>query len=116
MKDKIHASILLALLLKSRKPDFSDRILVDTVATLQKAASRATSRATAYCNGHITNDKYERQTGQIETKLKPILLPFKIRAKTTGDPRGFCLRLLHINGSDPIKGNTWGGDEDGYGI
>ena len=29
-----------------------------------------------------------------------------------GDPRGYCVKLIRVDG----RGNTWGGDEEGWGI
>jgi len=116
MNTKIQESILLALLLKSRAPETGNLKIVDDCAALRRLASRATSRAVAYCNGVIDSGKAERQSDSLTKKADTLLLPYGLHSRTTGDPRGFCLRLHALPGHPELKGNTWGGDDSGYGV
>lgn len=116
MNAKIENAIRLTLLLKSRLFDAPASQLIVDVESLGKLASRATSRAIANCNGWIDTERLERQTSAIEKRADVILLPYGLRSRTTGDPRGFCLRLHALPCSPSVRGNTWGGDEGGYGI
>lgn len=56
----------------------------------------------------------EKKEKTLEEHIRKIAheLPGVQGVKFTGDPRGFCVRLLLTNG----KYNTWGGVEDGWGI
>jgi len=104
------------LFLASRAPEVPPHHIAATVATLSRAAARATSMATAYCNGHLDGDAYERRAAALKTRTDKTLAPYGLTCRTTGDPRGYCLHIHAAPGAAPVRGNTWGGDEDGYGI
>ncbi len=56
-------------------------------------------------------DKAEKR---LEARIREAALQLGgvVGVKFTGDPRGYCVRLMLASG----RYNTWGGKEDGYGI
>lgn len=109
-------AIALALLLRSRAPEVPPHHIAADVATLSRAAARATPMAAAYCNGALDSLAYERRAAALKTRTDETLAPYGLVSSTTGDPRGYCLRLFPAIGAAPVRGNTWGGDDSGYGI
>ena len=57
---------------------------------------------------------YEDQRDRLRTKLEKIERKHGVTlaAEVTGDPRGYCLRVVMPQGDY----NTWGGAEHGYGF
>lgn len=57
---------------------------------------------------------YDDQRDQLRAKLEKIKTKHgaQFDATVTGDPRGYCLKVLMPQGDY----NTWGGAEDGYGF
>jgi hypothetical protein len=53
-----------------------------------------------------------RNEGQAPVGARSYAAREKIVVKVSGDPRGYCLRLYH----SAIPGNTWGGQESGFGV
>jgi hypothetical protein len=82
-------------------------IYADAV-TLIKLGRRAERDAERVCN----EEGYESKDEQIEKRARAIAEKYGLTADTQGDPRGYCLRL-HGAG---LRGNSWGGDEAGYGV
>jgi len=107
---------MLALFLASRKSDAAPHHIAADVAALSRLSARATTAATRYCNGHLESDAYDKTASRIKTAADKTLAPYGLTSRTTGDPRGYCLRLLPAPGAAPVRGNTWGGDADGYGV
>lgn len=83
---------------------------------LSRLASAAESNALALCNGDRQQDAYDRKKESIERRANAIAAGYWLRAKCGGDPRGYCLRLYSTNAKRPLRGNTWGGDQEGYGV
>jgi hypothetical protein len=88
---------------------------------LHRLAPAAQAIAEAECNGiRPEHAPYWMskglRLGKAIGKLNERLAPLGLCVRTHGDPRGYTLRLHALEGAAPLAGNTWGGDEDGYGI
>ena len=93
--------------------------IADDIAALGKIGAHAHRHAEKMCSDE---SYYNRMTGEdgdlwIKTNfaenVRAILARYPgMRAAFHGDPRGYVLYLHHR----AIPGNTWGGDEHGYGI
>ncbi len=59
-------------------------------------------------------EAWDKKNSQLEKSIEQIAkrLPGVKGVKFTGDPRGYTVRLVLECG----RGNTWSGDEDGWGI
>lgn len=86
-----------------------------------RAARKLGTLAVALCNGDIDQDAYDAAKDRAVARVQRVLAemaawtPPNRRvtiAETGGDPRGYCLKLHLPSG----KGNTWGGDECGWGV
>lgn len=77
---------------------------------LQRLGRRAHRNAERYCSEQGYEDRYEPEKARIERQAAEILAPYGLTAQVTGDPRGYCLKIMGL------PGNTWGGDESGFGI
>ena len=57
---------------------------------------------------------YDDQRDQLRAKLEKIKAKHGVQfsATVTGDPRGYCLKVIMPDGAY----NTWGGAEDGFGF
>lgn len=83
-------------------------------AGLLKSLARAHNRlAEAECNREITSREIRRRQS-IQAKIIEILKPYigDGRVRFSGDPRGYTVKVQFPDG----RGNTWGGDEEGWGI
>jgi len=56
--------------------------------------------------------RLERREAQIERRIGHLAAYIGCGVKFTGDPRGYCVRLILPDG----RYNTWGGAEDGWGV
>ena len=93
---------------------------------LNRAAIEYQKVQTEFCNGddpisrtnwEAWDRKWNHKAERIESNIRMIVADmFKpehgVRVKFEGDPRGFCVYLMHPE----IGGNTMGGDEHGYGV
>lgn len=77
---------------------------------LQRLGRSACTNAEHDCNGTKSPEKCEAQAARILSKASEILKPYGLKARVTGDPRGYCLKIMGL------PGNTWGGDQDGFAI
>lgn len=80
---------------------------------LQRLGRSAHRNAERLCNGlefMEDREKAEAQEHRILAKALEILKPYGLKAKVTGDPRGYCLKIMGL------PGNTMGGDQDGFAI
>lgn len=75
---------------------------------LQRLGLRALRRAEKWCN--VPDYEPEPEGERIAKLAAEILAPYGLTAQVTGDPRGYCLKIMGL------PGNTWGGDESGFGI
>lgn len=107
---------ILSATLAHRAPHIAAHISAHTAAAIATAGKRAASLATRYCNGTIRPDEYEKRHATIAANASALLEPYGLSATATGDPRGHCLHLFALPGAAPLRGNTWGGDESGYGV
>lgn len=93
--------------------ELNDRL--DELETLE-AAIMDEKENLALCNGWRQQEAHDKKRASIEAKANEIAGHYWLRAKAGGDPRGFCLHLFSTNKKRPLGGNTWGGDEAGWGI
>lgn len=79
---------------------------------LQSVGRMATLAAVRQCN--VANFDWEKARARIVRRLDKLQARFgvKIKARITGDPRGYCLKLKLKSGAY----NTWGGADEGWGI
>ncbi len=92
--------------------DLSNEGIPDSdIKYLLKLARQHHSLQERYCNNGWTEQE-EKTQNRVESTIREILKPYEIRAKFTGDPRGFTVKLFLKSG----KYNTWGGSCEGYGI
>lgn len=77
---------------------------------LQRLGRRATRNAERYCNITDYEPRYNQECTRILKAAAEILDTYDLVPKLSGDPRGYCLKIKGL------PGNTWGGDEAGFGI
>lgn len=78
---------------------------------LQKLGRRANKLAERACSdSSYSEEKQAAEEARIASKVDNILRPYGLTAKISSDPRGYCLKI------QGLPGNTWGGDEEGFGI
>ena len=83
---------------------------------IARIAVAANTKACALCNGDIEQDKFDKAKERLYKHLEPLAAQYAVRFEIGGDPRGYVLKMFANDGTAPISGNTWGGDESGYGI
>jgi hypothetical protein len=119
MKSRKEVAVLAALLAVRRSEGKLSQshawgVTEDTMLICRIATSASTI-AVALSNGWIEQDQFERKKERLLKRLEQFQEPYKVRFEIGGDPRGWVLRMFSTT-AQPIKGNTLGGDEDGYGI
>lgn len=105
----------LAALLAGRRAVNNPHWTAEDTLTICRIATTAQRIAVALCNGDIEQDRFDATKSRLLKKLEPLVAPYGVRFEIGGDPRGPVLRM-HSATKQPLKGNTWGGDEEGYGI
>lgn len=106
----------LAVTLSRRAVDKSPASIAADAVELRKLSVRIASQAVRYCNGDLESDAWERRGVAAKAKGDAILSAYGLESRIGGDPRGYTFHLLALPGAPAIRGNTWGGDESGYGI
>ena len=109
------AALAAILALRAPRGTASQRIAADALK-LCRLAKAAESNALALCNGWRNQDAYDRKREILTKSAASVVTPYRLAVRLTGDPRGFCLHLFSTNPNRPLPGNTWGGDEAGYGL
>lgn len=81
-------------------------------AALWSCGNTATRIATNQCN--LANYDAKRARESLRRRLSRIFERHgvKLSYRISGDPRGYCLKLMLRR----TGGNTWGGDAEGYGV
>lgn len=120
MKTRKEVAELVAMLaLRSvgtnRQTVLAREIVADSLKLCRLAAS-AETQALNLCNIPNYQARADKKLSSIEKQLAPITIRYNLTSKTTRDPRGYCVRLFAVEGTPALPGNTWGGDESGYGI
>lgn len=92
-----------------------DRIAADALK-LARYGSAALTNATALCNVPNYQARYDKKRDSIRGHANALAAGYALRVELTGDPRGYCLRLFSNSAALPLAGNTWGGDESGFGV
>jgi hypothetical protein len=106
----------LAVLLAIQTPNVGWSKPARDADVLGAIGKRCNNLAVALCNGWIEQDVFDRRKEKLQAKANDVLKPYNVQpgkhifAKAGGDPRGFA---FHIHG---LPGNTWGGDESGFGV
>ncbi len=87
--------------------------------TLLRLAREYTRIQERWCNEDMSSrpgleDKVKAREAKLKQDIRALAtqLPITKGVKFTGDPRGFCVRILRKDD----RYNTWGGVEDGWGI
>lgn len=65
-----------------------------------------------YYNAHTAEDGSNPIGERIEARAAKIAAKYGAKINAQGDPRGYCLYIVR----DGLRGNTWGGDEHGFGV
>jgi hypothetical protein len=105
----------LSAMLALRAPQISPAATAEAALKLCRFASAAETNATNLCNVPNYQERYDRKKESIRKHAQNIAGLYECRVEVSGDPRGCCLKL-HGMGKKLVRGNTWGGDESGYGI
>ena len=99
-------------------PDVPNAHIVADVNTLGSIGARLKRHEERMCsyedyyNRHISADGETDKTAErLEARAAKIAAKYGATIKS-GDPRGY---VLHIHRAG-LRGNTWGGDEHGYGL
>lgn len=88
---------------------------VETLANIGARLHRHEERMCSYedyYNSHTAEDGSDPTAERLEKKAAAIAAKFGATITARGDPRGYCL-YVHKAG---LRGNTWGGNEHGFGI
>ena len=105
-----HLSRITAKQMPELPGSFAARAARVAAMQLQKLGRRAHRLAERDCNGTLTEAQHEQELERILSAVAVQLKPYALSANITGDPRGYCLKIMGL------PGNTWGGDESGFGI
>lgn len=100
-------------------PGVPPTAILDYGRAILRAARKLDRLAVALCNGDVDPDSYDaakaRAVARVQRALDGLAEWTDRRvtiAEVGGDPRGHTLKLRLPSG----KGNTWGGDECGWGV
>lgn len=100
-------------------PGVPPTAILDYGRAILRAARQLDRLAVALCNGAVDQDRYESAKARAVARVRRALdglAEWTDRrvtiAEAGGDPRGYTLKLRLPSG----KGNTWGGDECGWGV
>lgn len=115
MKTTSHNAEISAML-AARLPGLPAKFHAANAANLAVLGARANRNAENYCNIPDYGERFEREARRILARAAAIVSAYGLSVKHTGDPRGYCLRLFSADSGRPLKGNTWGGDDEGFGI
>lgn len=100
------------------RPDAKAHEIAADVTALARIGTRAARHAARMCseegyyNAHVDEDGNDTLDDKLEAKAQKIAEKYGLTARTAGDPRGY---VLYLTGPG-LRGNTWGGDEHGFGI
>lgn len=112
---KLQANKALSLLYKldHNMPEIP---MIDKIVTLSDIVRLSKSYHTLQekaCNVELNTRDMTREKN-IEREITELAAQLNLSVMFTGDPRGYCVKLI----ANDVKGfyNTWGGQDDGYGI
>ena len=94
----------------------SASMIVADAIKLSRIAATVSRHAVNLCNVPDYQKVWDAKTPGLLLAAFNVALQYGCTAKIQGDPRGHVLRLFAKPGAPELRGNTWGGDEDGYGI
>lgn len=107
----------LALELARLCPEIPANVIARDVEALGRLGARLKAHEErmasyeGYYNSHIDAEGEDKTGPKIEAKAEAIAKKYGATVRG-GDPRGY---VLHIH-KPGLRGNTWGGDESGFGI
>lgn len=93
-------------------------VLVELIGRLERATNAYARLAAVECDRSLT-DREQRRAERLGVTLGELAKSLGVGLRlTTGDPRGFVVKLLIPNPNHPGQNyyNTWGGSEEGWGI
>lgn len=102
-------------------PGVPPAAILDYGRAILRSARKLDRLAVALCNGDIDQDAYDAAKARAVARVQRVLDEMAAWtspsrrvtiAEAGGDPRGYCLKLHLPSG----KGNTWGGDSEGWGV
>ena len=91
-------------------------MVVRDCLTLSRIAATATRHATNLCNVPNYQPIWDKKKRGLLIRANAVVRPYGCTAEIGGDPRGCCLKLFAEPETPELRGNTWGGNESGYGI
>jgi hypothetical protein len=106
----------LSAMLALRAPKVSPSATAEAALKLCRFAAAAETNAVNLCNVPNYQARHDRKRDSIVKHAAPVAAIYGLSVQCGGDPRGYCLKLFAMPGKPPVRGNTWGGDEDGYGV
>lgn len=80
------------------------------VLKFRRMASTAESLAMKQCNSADWNEADVAKRDRLRERGNELAKAYGLTVKVGGDPRGFTFKLIGL------PGNSWGGDEEGYGL
>ena len=86
-------------------------VVLGFARAIMRRANSVQRHAEAQCNGDTT-EAQNRRAASAEAQIVECCQALGCTVKFGGDPRGYCVRLILPSG----KGNTWGGDAEGWGV
>jgi len=66
----------------------------------------------SYYNQHTDQNGEDMTGAKLEVKAEKLAAQIGCQVICRGDPRGYCLYVKR----DGLRGNTWGGDDQGWGL
>lgn len=94
-------------------------VLPSDAAVLLRFAKRYAKIQERWCNDDMSGtpgaeDRLRAKEAQLEEIIRGIVknMPSLTGVKFSGDPRGYCVKVIRKDG----RYNTWGGADDGWGI
>jgi hypothetical protein len=107
----------LAAMLATRAPARTysyGRIAADALK-LARYGSAAGTNAVNLCNIPDYQARYDRKAAKIKKGAQDVAGAYNLRAECNGDPRAGCLWLFSTDKTE-IRGNSLGGDAEGFGL
>lgn len=95
-------------------PRLKTEAIADDCQRLMKLARALEREAANLCNIPDYQQRYDRNHHRLCGKVREVIdgLGSSFNFKTSGDPRGYGLKLMLPSG----RYNTFGGPEEGYGV
>ena len=110
MNTKTDRGAYLGALFAAAAPSLTPRIIADDVAALRRIARSLDSLAIAACNYGLSPRQETRQSN-LAAQAVALAEPYGFRCETSGDPRGYVVKLF-----DPENETRGDGFCGGWGV